>query len=329
MSSIRAGGLTFGRGNPMIVAEISCNHMGSLELAERLVTGAAVAGADAVKFQLYTPSDLTAPVDWPEYTLQSGPWAGRPLWELYDEARTPREWLPGLYELARSAGLIPFCSVFNAEDLPFLEELGTELYKIASAEANMGSLIRDCVDQGKPVLVSDGAFAVNPDYALIVPVRCVAEYPANAQSYGFADMAKYATWGLSDHSTHASVWCAAAAMGASIIEAHLMLGGTMPLDAGHSLTTHEFSQLAHMARQAAYVAHTSRVEWKLPEFSRRLVYARDIPAGTTVRTADVTLLRCSEGVNSMAELYDLPTRKLTTDVSKYQPVRLRDFKGLT
>ena len=39
----------WGRGSPLIVAEISCNHMGVERNAHALVEAAALAGADAVK----------------------------------------------------------------------------------------------------------------------------------------------------------------------------------------------------------------------------------------------------------------------------------------
>ena len=46
---------------PYIVAELSCNHMGKLERALRLVEEAAKAGVDAVKLQTARPDMITEP----------------------------------------------------------------------------------------------------------------------------------------------------------------------------------------------------------------------------------------------------------------------------
>jgi len=48
-----------GPGQPtFIVAEISCNHRQNYAEAVKLVEAAAKAGADAVKFQTYTPDTI-------------------------------------------------------------------------------------------------------------------------------------------------------------------------------------------------------------------------------------------------------------------------------
>ena len=54
-----------------IIAEIGINHNGSIEIAKKLIDGAAAAGAEAVKFQkrtvdvVYTAADLDRPRESP------------------------------------------------------------------------------------------------------------------------------------------------------------------------------------------------------------------------------------------------------------------------
>ena len=43
-----------------IVAEIGCNHNGSVELAKKMMKKAKEAGADAVKFQSFVPENLVS-----------------------------------------------------------------------------------------------------------------------------------------------------------------------------------------------------------------------------------------------------------------------------
>ena len=60
---VRIGDRVVGSGERVfVVAEIGLNHNGDLELARRLIDGAAQAGADAVKFQKRTP-ELCVPRD--------------------------------------------------------------------------------------------------------------------------------------------------------------------------------------------------------------------------------------------------------------------------
>jgi sialic acid synthase SpsE len=67
---------------PYLVAELSCNHSGSIDKAKRLIDAAQEAGADAVKLQTYKPEELTTPEH-------------KALWTLYEKAHTPREWHEG------------------------------------------------------------------------------------------------------------------------------------------------------------------------------------------------------------------------------------------
>lgn len=71
---------------PFIVAEMSCNHLGSFDRAVKIVEAAAEAGADGIKFQVWQQDTMC--ID-PSYTLRHGPWAGRALVDLYREAYTP------------------------------------------------------------------------------------------------------------------------------------------------------------------------------------------------------------------------------------------------
>ena len=55
-----------------VIAEIGINHNGSVETAKRMIDGAVLAGADAVKFQKRTP-ELCVPRD--QWTIERDtPW---------------------------------------------------------------------------------------------------------------------------------------------------------------------------------------------------------------------------------------------------------------
>lgn len=246
-----------------IVAELSANHLGSLERALLLVDAAAKAGADAVKLQTFTPEQM-APLN---FLIEDGPWAGRHALELYREAHTPRDWHVPIFRLARELGLVAFSSVFHCDDVDFLEGLDCPLYKVASFELTDLELIRYVACTGKPLILSTGmATLVEIGVAVaradgcedLTLLKCTSAYPADPADInllaGQALAGRFwrpTKWGLSDHTPGIGVAVAAVALGATMIEKHLTLsradGG---LDARFSMEPHEFAQLVRECRRA-------------------------------------------------------------------------------
>lgn len=249
---------------PFLIAELSANHLGSLQRAMRIVAAAAAAGADAVKLQTFTPEQMADP----GAKAPAGPWEGRSLLELYREACTPRAWHERLFRLCADLGLICFSSVFHPDDVEFLETLDCSMYKISSFELTDLALIRCAAETGKPLVLSTGMAKVGEidaaveaaraggcvDLALL---RCTSAYPSPATDAALATMRSMGEiWGcdvgLSDHSVGIGAAVAAAAIGASMIEKHLTIarsdGGP---DAGFSMEPHEFAMMATECRRAA------------------------------------------------------------------------------
>lgn len=254
---------------PFIVAEMSANHLGSLDRALKIVECAALAGANGLKLQTWSPGTMC--VD-KSYVLPKGPWAGRKLSELYAEAWTPWEWHPPIFEHARKLGLIPFSAAFDNASVDFLETLGVDRHKVASFELTDLPLIRYMASKGKPMILSTGmatweeirrAVGTVAGCQNLTLLKCTSAYPADASDanliagedvsgYTFGRIAIGTKWGLSDHTQGIGVACAAAALGVSMIEKHLTLkrsdGGP---DAGFSMEPEEFKQMVTECRRAA------------------------------------------------------------------------------
>jgi N-acetylneuraminate synthase len=137
MRTIRIGNRVIGDGAPAyVVAELSGNHNGDVERAIASIRAAADAGVDAVKLQTYRPDTITINCMNPDFVVPgAGPWSGRTLYDLYEEAHTPWEWHPRLFEEARSRGLEIFSTPFDATAVDLLESLDVRAYKIASFES--------------------------------------------------------------------------------------------------------------------------------------------------------------------------------------------------
>lgn len=243
----------------LIIAEVSANHLGSLERALRIVDAAADAGADCVKFQTFTPEQMASP----DLIVETDAWKGWKALELYRQAHTPRSWHAPLFARARERGLTPFASVFHPDDVDFLQTLGCPMYKIASFELTDLALIDYAAATGKPIIISTGmasseeikqAYLACLGYPTLL--KCTSSYPAPLKDANLAtitDLKKRfgPKVGLSDHTIGHTAAVVATALGATMIEKHLTLsradGG---LDAAFSAEPDEFAAMVKACREA-------------------------------------------------------------------------------
>jgi pseudaminic acid synthase len=303
---------------PYMVAEVSCNHRGSLERAIAIVRAAKAAGADAIKLQTFRPETHTLDVKSGQFIIEGGLWDGRSLYELYCEAVTPWDWHAPLFEEAQSLGITVFSSPGSEEAVEFLESLGCPAYKIASFEAVDLPLIECVARTGKPAIISTGvtgrdeigeavaAFrgAGGTDLALL---HCVSAYPAPPEDFHLKTIAELScvfgtVAGLSDHTLGSAVAIAATALGASIIEKHVTLrradGG---LDAAFSAEPEELAHLIEGCRtawEASGKPHFGTTRSSEPNsiFRRSIYVARDISAGEALTTDNLCIIRPGFGL---------------------------------
>lgn len=245
------GGVSIGPATPCrFVAEISNNHNGSLELARRLVDAVIDAGADFVKFQAYTPSELVhlrgdgpAPQPW-----GSQGWTMR---TLYEQAMTPFAWFPELFAMVRERGAVPFASVFGIESLNLLTELDAPALKIAKLDNHHRGLFYWASRAGKAVLVSSNEERVFHPDPRIQFLYCPGGYPCAREDVHLPDeFASVGYLGLSSHCLDPDLPVEAVERGARLIEMHVMLDEVpSALEANVSLTVSQFAAMVDRVRQ--------------------------------------------------------------------------------
>ena len=303
---------------PYVIAEMSANHNGSLEVALRIIEEAQKAGADAVKLQTYKPDTITLNCDFPEFQINDGLWAGRSLYELYDWAHTPWVWHKPLFDYALKLGITIFSSPFDITAIDLLEDLNAPAYKIASFEAVDLPLIKYAASTGKPMIISTGMADAEEIHEAIDAARdggckelailhCVSGYPAPAEDYNLRTipdlLQRYGlVTGLSDHTLDNTTAIASVVFGASIIEKHFTLdrSGGGP-DDSFSLEPKELEALCRDSKMAW--AALGRVDYgrkssehSSVQFRRSLYFVKELKAGEEVTEDAVRSVRPGFGL---------------------------------
>lgn len=342
---ITIDGRPIGRGHPAyVIAEVSANHHHDFAQAEALVRGAKHAGADAVKLQTYTADTMTLDLATPPFRLGAGnTWAGRSLYDLYQEAHTPWEWHAPLQQVAAEEGLAFFSTPFDETAVDFLESLHVPAYKIASFELVDTPLLERVGRTRKPVILSTGLASAQEIAEAVealrgagcrdlVLLRCASAYPARPADTHLAAMRTLAERfdvevGLSDHTMDAAVAVAAVALGASVIEKHFILDrGLGGPDAAFSLEPDELADLVRQIRVAeAAVGHDAAIpgataaEQSNLVFRRSLFVVANVEAGEAFTAGNIRALRPGHGL-APKHLREIVGRRAATRIARGTPL---------
>ena len=330
-------------GDAYVIAEIGHNHQGSLKTAKELFQAAAECGVAAGKLQkrdnrtLYTREMFDKPYD-----------NENSFGATYGEHREALEFGKQEYEelQAESArlGIGFFSTAFDIRSADFLAELNTAAYKIASGDLKNIPLLKHVAKIGKPMIVSTGGGTmddVQRAYDMVMPInprlclmQCTCGYPAEFAELDLRVIATYRekfpeiVIGYSGHDNGIAMPVAAYMLGARIIEKHFTLNRAM------KGTDHRFSlepvgmkkmirdlQRVRMAlgdgRKKVYASEASPVL----KMGKKLVAARDLPAGHILGAADVAIKSPGDGL-APYYLDQIVGQALTRDVRADQSLTL-------
>ncbi len=326
--STKLGERIFGDNNPcFIVAEMSGNHNQDFNTAVALVHSAKNAGADAIKLQTYTPDTITLNSNkkWFMERGEGNPnsWKGKSLYELYETAYTPWDWHPKLQKIAEELGLIFFSSPFDDTAVDFLESLNVPCYKIAAYEATDIPLLKKVASTKKPVIMSVG-FSTKDEVALavktlrengtkdIVLLHCLTSYSdsldindAHLSTMNDLRESFDTLVGFSDNNTGTEIATIASAMGASVIEKHIMLDNqSVGPDTKFSLGESEFKKMVDAIRRVEKIkgdvvyGPRNENEKENLRFRRSLFVTKNIKKGEKFTKENVRSVRPSDGLET-------------------------------
>lgn len=311
LEDVYIGNRPIGPGKPcFIIAEAGSNHNGDLRMAKRLVRAAAKAGADAIKFQLFTP----------ELSNNSE------VKNILKRYMFKKEWLETLLQYALDQEILFLATPFDKEAVDLLESIAVPVHKVSSGDVTYHSLLAYVARIKKPIFLSVG-MATDSEIATalkimnsagadkkIVLLHCVSSYPAKPED-AFLERIKQLRKnfripvGYSDHTIGIHISLSSIAYGACVIEKHFTLDRKQE-GPDHSFAI-EPGELRDLVSLVGDIEKARGENLSMPlacerlglEFGRRSVYAaRNIPAGAPIREQDIKVVRPVEGIP--ADQYD-------------------------
>ena len=328
---------------PFFIAEISANHKGSITHAKKLIKLAKVSGADAVKLQTYSPSNMTLKSKKKFFKIDKKKWGSNYLWELYERAKTPLSWHKPLFDYSKKIGILCFSTPFDEENVDQLERLKCPIYKIASFENNHFSLLKKIAKTKKPIIMSTGIatlkeieksvkFLKKNRSGKIHLLYCVSNYPSKIEDFNLKNISilkkKFKKIvGFSDHSVDDFVSFIAINEGAEIIEKHIAFDKNS-IDAEFSKKTNELKSYISTLKRIRFLKKKNN--YVLPKlnsgkkFQRSIFVTENLNVGEKLSHKNIKAIRPNNGIDA-SEYYSVIGKKIKKKISKNSPLLKKYF----
>jgi N-acetylneuraminate synthase len=348
----------------LIIAEAGINHDGKLEQAFKLIDMAAEAGADVVKFQLFTAKYMY-PRTAGNFTTANG--KDVDIYDLIEDVELPEEWIPQLIERCKDRNIGFLCTTCDEISTDILSKYNVDAFKIASSEITHLPLLTYTAKKMKTMLVSEGASTLRDVADAIDAIKatgnnqiglmhCTAEYPAEISDCNINVIETYRRIfpdliiGFSDHTMPvSSAPIQAIKKGAKIIEKHITLDKQLPgADHCYALEADELKKLVSDIRYAE--SHMDEIQEDIvisgkcnkevlagEEFEHKFIHRGifalvDLKKGQILTKDNIAVLRPGNSENGIEpRYYDvLLTHKVRVnkDITASMPIKWEDVLNI-
>jgi N-acetylneuraminate synthase len=240
----------------MIIAEIAQAHEGSLGIAHSYIDALADAGVDAVKFQTHIAEAESSEYENFRVKFSYEDVTRFDYWKRMEF--TSLQWLD-LKEHCDKRNVEFISSPFSVAAVNLLEDIGVNRYKIGSGEMTNYLMLNRIIKTNKPIILSSGMSNwdelkatvnyIKPFGNHLSMLQCTTAYPTPPEDWGLTMIPKMKyefqiPIGFSDHSSNPAACLAATALGAEILEFHVVFDKQMfGPDSKASLTIKEVKSL--------------------------------------------------------------------------------------
>ncbi len=237
---VRIGNRLVGDGQPaFIIAEIGINHNGSLATARKMIDGAFLAGADAVKFQKRTPEQCVPRDQWD--IERDTPWGRMTYIDYRHKIELGAEEYAAIDRYCRDRDIMWFASCWDEGSVEFMEQFNPPCYKASSACLTDLDLLQAMKKTGRPLIISTGmstkeeidraVSVLGRDKLLIAHSTSTYPCPPNELNLlmirTLKDLYEDCPIGYSGHEVGLAPTWAAVSLGATFVERHLTLDRAM------------------------------------------------------------------------------------------------------
>lgn len=298
-----------------VIAEIGNNHNGDFDRAIDMIDEAIDAGADCVKFQMRHLDKVYRK----KTLIKDGEDLGTEyVIDLLNRFELSKDQHKQLYEYAKSKNIIYLCTPWDIDSVNFLDKMGVEAFKVASADLTNLPLIKALIDTNKPLILSTGmsteieinktASFLKKHSANFILLHCNSTYPAPLHDINLRwinelkKIHKYV--GYSGHERGINISLAAVGLGICVIERHFTQDRNMEgPDHAASLTKSEFKSMVNGVREIESALGGSKRKLSQGEMinrenlSKSLVASRNIKKGETLTHADIKVRSPGQGLS--------------------------------
>lgn len=219
---------------PYLIAEIAQAHEGSLGILHSYIDAVSKTGVQAIKFQMHI-AEAESSVHEPFRVKFSREDDTR--FDYWKRMQFSLDQWKGIKTHCDEVGLDFICSPFSNLAVDWLEEIGVKIYKIGSGEVNNLLLLEKICATGKPIIISSGMSSFeeldktvnflkskNAQFSIL---QCTTAYPTKPEQFGLNVIKELkdrydVPIGFSDHSAKVATGIAAVALGAEILEFHVV-----------------------------------------------------------------------------------------------------------
>ena len=348
MEAIKIGDRVVGRGAPVfVIAEAGVNHNGKVELAKKLIDAAKKAGADAIKFQIFSAERLVVKMA-PKAAYQSRTTGKGSQYEMLRKLELKEDGFRKLAAYAKRKNIIFLASVFDENGVELLDELRVPAFKVPSGEITNFPLLKQIAMKKKPIILSTGMSTLGEIAEALEVIRgegnneivllhCLSDYPAKVEEMNLRAMntlkeAFGLPVGLSDHTPNLTIPTAAAALGATIIEKHFTLDRKLlGPDQKASIEPDELREMVVRIREVEKALGDGMKRPTKSETEMRLVGRKSIVAKIDIKKDTVItkeMLTCKRPANGLEPKFlgKITGRTTKVDIKKDEKITWAKIK---
>ena len=283
-----------GPGQPcFIIAEAGVNHVlekedlekinlkSPLEVAYKMVDVVKESGADAIKFQSFSATELQIK-DTKKPKYQVNKYKNISYYDLIKKLETSKEDQKKIANYCKKKGVIFLSTPYDNKSVDFLDsELNVPIFKLASIELTNHLFLRYVAKKGKPLIISTGLSTLMDVKKVInisrrehfsdriVLLQCTSNYPTLPKDIHLNVLKTYKKEfpgiliGLSDHSPSDTASLGAVVLGASVVEKHFTLNKNFKGPDHHASLD--------IAELKNWVKHIREIEDSLGSYEKKVV----------------------------------------------------------